>query len=920
MRNLKRLWFIAVVLAVMPAALFAQGFQVGNIAGTVTDQTGAALPGVTITIVHQERGTTRTQVTDAQGRYQFPALPLGSYRVAATLEGFQPSTRDVRVEQQKTTTTDLTMGLATTAESITVTAEAPVVDPTNMATTTRVSEEEFEKAPIGRSFQSIVALAPGISRSGGGNPNANGALSANNQYLFDGVDTTDPTTGTFGANINFEAIQEVNVMTTGMSAEYGRATGAVINVITKSGTNDFAGSLKAITTNPNWNSEISAKNQITGGSLATTRPDNLNNRYAATLGGPIWRDHIWFFGAYEEYKPEPSFARTTITNEEYSSARNELFQNYRLNAQLTPTQQVWAKWNEDPISGIVRTYTEGTDVNVLTAQGQGGEQRVVQYSGVFGANFSVDAMYGEAENVITVQPFRIGPFDNGAAVYDLTSRKYYNGNYFGAGNFVGRPREQFTAAATYFGTLGTNTHEIKGGVDLQDMESTSYYSYGNNRLYLVQDYNPATGTFTPSQRRDYVDPGPQTSSGAIDSIYLRDKFTIGRRLNLEVGLRYEQQDGANDVGVTTVETSAFAPRFALNYDLTGDARTLLTATAGRYNDWIIQSFSDNMAEGASRANYDLYSWNGATGAYDFVRTVITAGGNSITPNLDLEASHMDEYTLGIQRQLGATMGVTLRGVYRDWSNFVEDDYFFDEAGNIISEYFNYDQAERTYRALQTTFDKRFANNWSMYANYTYSQTEGNFFSNFASVLYDFNDNMCRGVTDTSIGTMPCSQAINTYEGRPSYDVPHVVNLLGTYGMNLGPVNLTFGVGGGWRSGYSFSKSNSVEVLDADGEGTGNTYTYYYEGLGSDRLPSVYSLDTAVEATFGFWRGMEVGVKAEAFNVTNNQAQIETNQTSWCNESVSSTACTNARNRFGMATGATHFQSPRSFRVTTLLRF
>ncbi len=918
MTHFRRHFVIAAAVLLLAQLALGQGFQVGSIMGTVMDESGGVLPGVTVTATHQDRGTERVEVTDAQGKFRFVQLPLGPYRVEAALSGFETQIRNnIRVAPDKSTDLELRLGLAATATEITVTAEAPVVDPTNVTQTTSVTVDEFEKAPIGRSYQTIAALAPGISNNSGGNPNSNGALSSSNQFLYDGVDATDPTTGTFGSNMNFEAIQEVTVLTNGVSAEYGRSTGAIISVITKSGTNDFAGSLKAIVTNDSWNEQNKTKHSWTGASFARTKVDKNDKRYAGTVGGPILRDRAWFFGAYEKYEGFPAPATTTITGEDYASTPNLELSNYRLSWQINPSHQIWARYGEDPYTGIVRTYTEGTDLFVLTAQAQGGEQKVVQYSGVFGSNFALEGMWGTAGSVITVDPYRIGPFDNGAAIYDYTSGKYYNGNYFGIDNGVDRPRDQFVVAGTYFANLGNTTHDFKVGVDKQSTESMSYYSYGNNRLYEVEDYNAATGTFTPLYRSDYVDPGPQRSEGEIMSYYVRDKMTLTPRLFLEAGLRFEDQSGNNDVGEKIVDAQSIAPRLAATYDLTGDARTILSATAGRYYDFIIQSFIDGFAENASRANYDLHTWNPSTKAWDFTRTVITAGGSTLTPNLDLEPGEMDEYTVGIQRQFGRTMGVGLRYVMRDWSNLIDDFRRYDENKNIQRDYVNLDSAGREYRALQATFEKRFADRWSLMGNYTYSETEGNHFGTTSTALNDHPTADCRSTTDPTIGTVPCSQVTNVW-GTAAYDRPHVLNVLGSYAMNVGPVNLTFGGAGYWNSGLNYSKVNTIRVLFPDGSLSNQSFTYYYEGRGSDRLPDTWSMDGSVEATWNFFADMEVGLKGEIFNLFDNQDPVSTATTTWTNADTAAGAT--ARSRYGAQTARTHFQTPRSYRVTALIRF
>ncbi|HSN67951.1 MAG TPA: hypothetical protein VLV48_01815, partial [Thermoanaerobaculia bacterium] len=206
--------------------------------------------------------------------------------------------------------------------------------------------------------------------------------------------------------------------------------------------------------------------------------------------------------------------------------------------------------------------------------------------------------------------------------------------------------------------------------------------------------------------------------------------------------------------------------------------------------------------------------------------------------------------------------------------------------------------------------------WSMMGNYTYSETEGNHFSATASALDDHPTNMCKSA-DPTVGTLPCSQVFNVW-GTASYDRPHVLNLLGSYAMNLGPVNLTFGGAGYWNSGLTFSKTSTINVLHADGTASDQNYTYYYEGRGSERLPDLWSIDTSVEATWNFWRDMEFGVKGEIFNVADQQEQISTSTTTWTNADTPAGATT--RSRHGLPSARGHFQSPRSYRVTGLIRF
>src|SRR5688572_3626071 len=291
LRILSRSLLIAALVAIA-APTFAQPAQTGTISGDIKDATGGALPGVTVTITSQDRGFSRSTVSDENGRYVFPAVPIGVYTIAATLQGFETSqATDNLVETDKTTSVTFDMKIGALTDTVQVIGESPIVDRTTVTQTTRLSKDEFEKLPVGRSYQALIGAAPGVV--GTGNVNSAGALTSNNLFVIDAVDTTDPTTGTFGTNLNFEAIQEISVLTNAVGAEYGRAQGAIVNVITKSGTNRFEGMFKYIFANDEWNAQNKTVNEITGASLERPKFDKVNPIYSFSGGGPkIGRAHV----------------------------------------------------------------------------------------------------------------------------------------------------------------------------------------------------------------------------------------------------------------------------------------------------------------------------------------------------------------------------------------------------------------------------------------------------------------------------------------------------------------------------------------------------------------------------------------------------------------------------------------------------
>ena len=928
-RATKWLFGFMAVLLLVPSLVLGQGFQVGSIQAEVKDESGGALPGVTITARSQDRGTERTAVTDANGKATIPGLGLGRYNVTASLSGFKDSTAtDVVVNAEKTTDVELTMGMGGVEMTITVTGEQPVVDRTNVSANTQLSTREYEKMPVGRSYQSLLALAPGVvdqpGNASSGNPQVHGALNTGNVYMFDGVDTTDTTTGTFGSNLNFEAVQEISVQTAGMSAEYGRATGAIMNVITKSGTNRFEGSFKSIQTNDAWNAPNKTFNQVTGASLARNRTDKNNYRYSATLGGPIWVDRIWFFGAYEWAKTVTAAAQTTVSNENYSASQQIKLPNYRLTAQITPTQTVFGKYAEDPFTGIIRDYVGAApELFSLTAQDQGGDQWTVQYSGVFGSSITADAMYAENTSTITVAPYIVSPLHNGAPHFNQADGKYYNGGAFDG--FVSRPREQAVVAASYLTNFLNIDHNFKAGVDWQRMKSSNFFAWPNSQLFIDSAFDWRTRTFTPLARRDYID-APSTSEGEVTAFYIRDKMDIRNRLFVEAGLRYEMEEGHSDLGEKVVDTSTIAPRFQFSYDLMGNGNTLLTGTLGRFYQVIIQDFADDYAGTPQQANFDEFLWNAASNAYVFNRSV-RAGGTSLLPNLGLDPVHHDEITLGVQRQFGPTMGAGVRYIRRDWDNFIDDIVTMSTTGATSFDYVNLDSAERTYNGLEFTFEKRFSRNWNLLANYTYSRTRGNHFGTLSTPLGNYEGLTCRTTVDPTIGTngdIPCSEVVSPDRqyGNPSYDIPHLVNVLGGYTFELGPVRMTAGSAFRWSSGNGYSKSRTVNVVrPGSNVATSTGLTYLYEGLGSDRGSNYYTLDTSLEATYRIF-GVDIGAKGEVFNITDQQEPVVVSNTAFCGNAsaAAGTTCATARSTFGTYTARGSFQAPRSFRLTALIRF
>ncbi len=937
-RSIAALLLLGLVALLAAPPLLADGSLLGTLSGRVLDQDGKALPGATVELTSGDKGFSRTLVSDANGAFNFPLLQPGPYTVKISLAGFQSfEAKSNLVTQDKTTTINATLKLAAASETVTVVGETPLVDKTNTSATTKVDSTLTQKLAVGRSYQSLITFAPGVTAiNGGANVNSHGATANTNLYLFDGVDTTDTTTGTFGQNFNYEAIQEVNVSTTGISAEYGRSQGAYVNVITKSGTNQLHGSFKAILTNDNWNSQNKGVNATNcslpdqpapcGAPWARTKADVLVDDNAATLGGPIWQDHIWFFGAYEwvnNTAPPRQTATSAVypdqTGQSYTQVTSTRLWDGKLTAQITPSQLLTAQFNSDPITGFVVDYWGASaDLGALTAQSQNacsglGCLGSIHWSGVFGSRVSAEAHWSNQAGNITVAPYS----GDGTPYYSGVDQLYYNGATFTG--IVDRPRTQANLSGSLYHELFGNAAQFKLGVDYQQLRSVSDFQYPTNNVYYITQYNPnlspADQNFQVGDEWDqFINPQSSTSRGKIWGFYGLEKFEAGR-LSANLGVRVDWQTADSDLGGVVLDSTNWSPRLSASWDVTGDGKTLVSAGFGTYYQWVVQNLADSIYAGVPQeVNKNIYFWDGSEFVFD--HTVIV-GGNNQPVNTDLKPSYSNQFNVAIQRQIGNTMAVSARGIYSKWYNLIDDVKHFDGNQEITTpENFPTSQVNRSYKAIELTFEKRFSNNWQALLNYTLGRTYGNQFPNGAgqlvTQLYDFPGSTCNV---TGVGPIDCAVAANTnQQGYGPYDRTSILNAFTAYTWNFPWLNLTAAPSVVLLSGIPYAPQRTFRLPD------GTNANYYYASDKTQRTPTSYQANFSLEALFKplgnnsysiVGGPIEIGVKGEVFNFTNQQPVLRNNSTS-----ITLTPGPN----LGLARTRTALQAPRTYRFTALVRF
>jgi outer membrane receptor protein involved in Fe transport len=288
--------------ALFAGSAFAQSATTGSIEGSVSDTAGAALPGASIKVTSPNLISAQTATADASGRFKIANLPPGRYSVSVESANFAKFEKtEVEVNLSRSTTVDVQLAPANVGASVTITDTAgAAVDTTANTTGTNVSTEQFSNLPTQRTVQSLYTIAPTVARSGlrdasgrDRDPSVAGSSGPENNYILDGVNTTDPAFGGSGANLPFEFVQEVEIKTGAYGAEYGRSTGGIFNVITKSGGNEIHGDAFGYFTTQALVRETK-QFPFTG-----SAPDGFSEIDAGIdIGGPIKKDKVWFFGAF----------------------------------------------------------------------------------------------------------------------------------------------------------------------------------------------------------------------------------------------------------------------------------------------------------------------------------------------------------------------------------------------------------------------------------------------------------------------------------------------------------------------------------------------------------------------------------------------------------------------------------------------
>ncbi len=1027
-RNKLSVLIALVVMAFFTQSLFAQTSTTGSITGVVKDAKGAAVAGVTVTVSGENLIRPQSATTSNDGSYTILNLPPGRYTLAVEAgKGFAKFEQSgVPVNLGRGTTNDISLQIAGSQTEITVSANAATVDTSSTAAGSNVSSDQFSYFPTSRTVQGLYTIAPSVTRSGlrdasgrDRDPSVAGSSGPENNYILDGVSTADPAFGGGGANLPFEFVQEVEVKTGAYSAEYGKSTGGIFNVITKSGGNDVHGDVFGYFSAQGLVRDV--KNFPFTGSAANGFSEQ---DIGVDIGGPIKKDKIWFFGAFNPQFRSNNYLTQTFHNAVSNDVKTPFYAGkvtWALNDKNTLTISTFGDFTTVDgflANGALQNVSGfGSDINAFKGKQQtGGHNYSFRLNSAITPRFIAEIAGGlhfQRANTIPVEASLKDPLISdtfsvlkGGSVLGVTStgvldthnlstdgihsatgfvdyvdgrggllqRAYLRGPGFGLYTNSDRNRYEFTAHLqntfskhslkygfewnrNIYNNLNTSsggpiTYANPYGYKLATSDSNQTINQRVTNSFSVCTVRGAqivcpSGTATnilsslpatslPSGITSVVK-GTITSAEAnnnpflvrtstrvrdfelhantatrVYSSYIQDDWKLFKNFQINLGLRWDFQEGYNTNGEPYIKLNQFIPdtqpRLGFIWDFTGSGKGKFSASYARFLETPIPLDVNVRAGGGDSQtdkNMNVDTLNGPSGS-----NILCCRGGFGAQNLGADPTPIDpglrpqtveEYTANVEYSPKENLVFGVRGVYRNYVNIIEDgsfddgnNYFLFNPGRRVGTDITtedkacndpaigcFGPARRYYRGIEFTATKRFSHGYQFIASYTYSSLIGNYEGLFR------NDN---GQSDPNITSLfdLISLLQNTY-GRLPNDRPHQFKFNGSYQT---PWKLMVSGNFYAQSGSPFNMLiPSVEYGDNEGFGLPRGtavvpavttsvpgFPNVVDSVGSNRTPTTFNLD------LGFYYPIKVGEKKELrlsadwFNVTNTQRAVTLDQT------------------------------------------
>ena len=821
------------ILLLFTKAGFSQS-QFGSIHGTIQDPEGEAVPGVSITVSSDLYGNV-TYFTDTGGNYRIRSLVPGIYHLEARLPGFTPvQKKNVRVALDTSTVVDFLLVPESVSESITVERESQqIIDPTTTAFSYTVTPEIVRGLPQPPEFRTLMALTPGVGEdlvAYGGN------AATSNRIWIDGVDMTSPSNGGIFSSYNYEWIEEVQVIGNGAPAQYGNYAGVIGNFVTRSGGNQFHGSLKAFFFNQD----------LVGTNSSLPQPDFKSWDVSAQIGGPVKRDRLWFFAGFQyPYIQSVPFGYDGVKTDEFPKSITKL--TYKPNE--SNTIQGFGQYNYWHVDGELASDKVLRDATLLVTckEASWNGTWISLFTGSTTFESRVGGYWGTCSNLP----------QNG----DIPSHVDVNTQVFSQNAFkkvlADRWRSQANVDLTHYAQDFLGSHDFKFGVQFQHSKIEQEQSINGGFLYYDGvNYQLRYSYLVPTRQFD----------GDVDQIstYVQDTWSVHRNVSLSLGLRWDRNRGSTDRGVV-LATDPVAPRVGMIWKIRENQPLVFKAHFGDYYDAILTRqfvFLSDQTFGAIQERLDGGSphWQPSPSKH-FQHIYLSAPDN--------KHPFVRQFTVGIDQELPSGIAAGLHYIHRRWHHFLEDvdrDAAFEPLEVInpftlepITLYMrlpgirytlltNPDELFRKYDALEIYVNRRFANGLTLSGSFVYSRTRGNipnsreiFSSGFTEVLNTPNTEL-------------------NFAGPLVNDPSFAWKFSGLYSPG-------FGLHFGWffRHQTGDTWEPLVRIPQAFPQ-----QRYLALPRGYYRMPSQNVLDLRVEKQFAIMRG-QFSVTADIYNVFNDDS-------------------------------------------------
>ncbi len=871
------LFRIALALALVAFATAAFAGETGSISGIVKDGTGQPVPGATVKITGAQAPS--NTVTGAAGTYRFPVVLPGAWTVTADLKGLGAASQKVQVFVDNDVQVNLVLVQTAKAE-IVVTGAVAEIDKKASEVNFNYTDNVIKDLPLTRSYEGLIKLVPGTpGTDGSGLVTISGGTRQDNKYLLDGVNITNPGYGSLGVDTNQLDIADFNVKKGGITAEFGRTSGAMFNAVTRSGSNDWNGSILGNFSPSSFQAEKK---------YATTR-ETTNYNGQGNFGFPIVKDTLFGYASAAYYYTKNAGQSATSNNvtsvQPDSHVKNgdyfgkltgfigqPLLVNAGFRIMPTKSDNQFDNSYDFPTAGYKNDATNY--VGNVTVDWFASKDTVVEAKYVY--LDETDAV--EAQNPLTSRPNTIDPANLGA--YGQWNNPARNSGNQGVYPYITTgdtyKRNEVKATLSQYLDIGPTQNQFKLGGGYETLEYDHARVSNGWGTFLVNSSCPK-GVCNPNaavpgmiRARFYGTQPNQIGRARTYSAFIQDTITW-KNVTLYLGVLANKDDFAQiceegglcgtTVNATTTRynfmtfrwSDEIQPRFGITWNTNLIQGDKLYSTYGEYAN--LDQKSSSRAYAPYRIRYDQAWFDKTTGAF-LGQQILGSSGSKVIPT-DLKAPYYQEWIIGYSAAFAKDFSFDVYYQYRNLKNPFEDvpinpaDYF----GSFQAK--NIDGARRVYRAVTLDVQKRYANGWYADANITISKLYGNFDNDYMDL--QFNTSSLLEDDPTLNSSVP-----NRY-GRFGQDRPVIAKLMGSYDF---PFGLTFG---------GFLRVQSGTAWEPRGAGPNSTSSRYLLPAATYRLPTWTTFDLLGAYTFKLNPSMGVRIEARVSNLFNTQTVMGVSQ-------------------------------------------